>query len=71
MTLSLHSRYRICPVCLWEDDGQDDVNAEQVRDGSNGISLTQARVNYAAFGAYDEMSIAFARRPAPDECRGD
>ncbi|MBO0124405.1 CPCC family cysteine-rich protein [Agrobacterium sp. OT33] len=48
--LTLHERagYEICPVCFWEDDGQDDPYADQVRGGSNGdMSLTQAPLNYA------------------------
>ncbi|MFS8121813.1 CPCC family cysteine-rich protein, partial [Rhizobium sp. BR 250] len=48
--LTLHERagYEICPVCFWEDDGQDDPYADQVRGGPNAdLSLTQARQNYA------------------------
>lgn len=67
MTLTKNSPYRVCPVCLWEDDGQADHDADQIRDGFNGISLTQARFNFLAFGAYDEASIPFARRPKRDE----
>jgi hypothetical protein len=65
--LDKHSPYRVCPVCLWEDDGQGDHDAHLVRDGSNGVSLTQARLNFLAHGAYDKESIPFARRPKPDE----
>jgi hypothetical protein len=37
----------MCPVCWWEDDGQDDRDADEVRGGPNGVlSLTQARANY-------------------------
>ena len=32
-TLSARGAYEICPVCLWEDDGQDDHDAELVRGG--------------------------------------
>src|SRR5262245_40690181 len=67
MTLTKNSRHRVCPVCLWEDDGQNDHDADRVRDGSNGVSLTQARFNFLTFGAYDEVSIPFARRPMPSE----
>ena len=36
------------PVCFWEDDGQDDHHADEVRGGPNyTLSLTEARANYA------------------------
>jgi hypothetical protein len=39
----------ICPVCFWEDDGQDDPHADEIWGGSNdGFSLAQARANFAA-----------------------
>jgi hypothetical protein len=38
--------FEICPVCFWEDDGQDDPDADVVLGGPNGqLSLTQARNN--------------------------
>jgi hypothetical protein len=44
--------YEICSVCIWEDDGKDDPDADFVRCGPNGLlSLTQARMNYKEFGA--------------------
>jgi hypothetical protein len=67
MTLVSTSCCRVCPVCLWEDDGQGDHDADRVREGSNGVSLTQARLHYLAFGAYDCRSVPFARRPSPHE----
>jgi hypothetical protein len=43
-TLSERGGYDICSVCGWEDDGQDDHDADEVRGGPNGrFSLTQAR----------------------------
>jgi hypothetical protein len=67
ITLSRCSRFRVCPVCLWEDDGQNDCDAHRVRDGYNGVSLVQARANFAAFGAYDQQSIPFVRPAEPHE----
>lgn len=50
-TLSELNAYEICPVCLWEDDGQDNADADEVRGGPNyQWSLTQARLNFLARG---------------------
>jgi hypothetical protein len=58
----------MCPVCWWEDDGQDDHDADEVRGGPNGeFSLTQARQNYRQFGTYDTRFISSVRKPRPDE----
>ena len=45
---TLHERagHEICKVCFWEDDGQNDQDADDVRGGPNGVlSLKQARLN--------------------------
>ena len=39
----------ICPVCFWEDDGQDDPYEDEVWAGPNGrLSLTEARRELSA-----------------------
>lgn len=68
--LTLHERggYEICPVCFWEDDGQDDPYADQVRGGSNSdFSLTQARLNYLVYGAMEERFVKSVRKPTDEE----
>jgi hypothetical protein len=41
--------YDTCPICSWEDDGQDDADADDVRGGPNSdYSLTEARLNFAS-----------------------
>jgi hypothetical protein len=68
LTLDERGAFEICPVCFWEDDGQDDEDAGTVRGGPNGsLSLEQARRNYAAFGACDHRSKQHVRPPLPHE----
>jgi hypothetical protein len=51
-TLETPATLALCPVCWWEDDGQEDDDASQVRLTVNGeLSLDEARRNYALFGA--------------------
>jgi hypothetical protein len=67
-TLDERGASDICPVCFWEDDGQDDQDAEVVRGGPNGsLSLTQARENYRRFGACEESMFENVRPPLPEE----
>ena len=68
LTLPERGGYEICPVCFWEDDGQDDLDAEHVRGGPNArLSLVQARSNYAQLGACSAEHTAHVRKPLPFE----
>lgn len=50
-TLDQRGDWDICPVCWWEDDGQDNYNANKVLGGPNKkISLTRARMNFITVG---------------------
>lgn len=67
-TLSERGVWDTCPVCFWEDDGQEDADADDVRGGPNGRwSLSAARENYRKFGAYEPRVKQFVRPPRPDE----
>ncbi|MGJ4881685.1 MULTISPECIES: CPCC family cysteine-rich protein [unclassified Bradyrhizobium] len=56
--------FEICPVCYWEDDGQDDHDADLVRGGPNGaLSLTEARANFKTLGASEAAHRACVRLP--------
>lgn len=67
-TLSERAAFDICPVCFWEDDGQDDHDADQCRGGPNGsLRLREARENYKAFGASQERLITHVRLPRQEE----
>ena len=68
LTLQERSAFEICPVCFWEDDGQDDHDAMLIRGGPNGtLSLTAARLNYARIGACEDRFVGKVRLPRPDE----
>lgn len=46
-TLTERQGFEICPLCNWEDEGQDDHNADKVFGGANrDYSLTEARQNF-------------------------
>src|SRR2546421_7580257 len=67
-TLDKRGGYDICPVCFWEDDGQDDQNADVVRGGPNGsLSLTAARINFNHNGACESRHREHVRPPKPEE----
>ncbi|MGW7610505.1 CPCC family cysteine-rich protein [Streptomyces sp. NPDC054766] len=62
-TLEARVEWEICHECGWEDDGQDDLNADEVWGGPNGSdSLTDARLRYAQYvataRATDSRSVA-------------
>lgn len=68
ITLAERGAYEICRVCFWEDDGQDEHDASEVRGGPNrGLSLREARRNYQEIGACDERCTRFVRAPLPHE----
>ncbi|WP_440533068.1 CPCC family cysteine-rich protein [Variovorax sp. YR566] len=67
LTLAERGGFEICPVCFWEDDGQDD-DATVVRGGPNGsLSLKQARENFKACGASDPRFLHSVRQPFMSE----
>ncbi len=46
-TLEERAMHDICPICSWQDDGQDCHNAANVSGGANhGYSLKEARSNF-------------------------
>jgi hypothetical protein len=69
-TLATRGGFEICPVCFWEDDGQNDRDADAVRGGPNSmLSLTQARRNFEDFGACERSMLPNVRPPYEDETR--
>jgi hypothetical protein len=69
-TLAERGGFEICPVCFWEDDGQDDHDADVVRGGPNStLSLTEVRRNFEHFGARERSMLPNVRSPYEDERR--
>ncbi|MBI3416744.1 MAG: hypothetical protein HY043_15755 [Verrucomicrobia bacterium] len=67
-TLAERAGYEICPICFWEDDGQDDHDADEVRGGPNyELSLSQARQHFREFGAASRRVLSLVRKPTPEE----
>ena len=67
-TLAKRNDDDICPVCFWHDDGQDDPHADEVWGGPNkDLSLSMARENFRAFGAFHRDVLQFVRPPKPEE----
>ena len=68
VSLTDRGGYDICPVCQWEDDGQDDHDADEVRGGPNyTLSLTEARASFIRIGAKEEKVLPYVRRPNVEE----
>ena len=68
LTLEQRGMHDICHVCFWEDDGQDDHDADDVRGMPNyNVSLAKARLNFAEFGAYARRSLVNIRAPREEE----
>jgi hypothetical protein len=69
-SLTLHGRggFEMCPVCWWEDDGQDEHDLDSMRGGPNGtLTLREARDNYRRFGASEALYADRVRKPRPEE----
>ena len=67
-TLSTPDAMELCPVCWWEDDGQDSDDAAEARVTVNGeLSLSEARENFQLCGAAHPRFVRYVRRALPEE----
>jgi len=63
-TLEAPAAMKLCPICWWEDDGQEDADASDIRLTVNGhLSLTEARNSYTRCGAADPRFLPYVRKP--------
>ena len=60
-TITEVANYDICPICFWEDDGQDSEDADTNYEGANQVSLTQGRRNFLDFGAAESKDKRHVR----------
>jgi len=67
-TLGSERSFDICHICFWEDDGLQFENIDCI-DGANAVSLRQAQRNFEIFGACDEGSKKFVRKPNGKDIR--
>ncbi|MFI2274906.1 CPCC family cysteine-rich protein [Catenuloplanes sp. NPDC020197] len=57
-----------CPVCFWTEDGSSDRDAKVAKGGPNGdLSLDEARLNFAIYGASHRRYLDVVRKPREDE----
>jgi hypothetical protein len=67
-TLDAPGALVLCPVCWWEDDGQEDKDASEVRLTVNGqLSLDETRAYYTECGASHPRFLPYVRKPQPTE----
>src|ERR1700677_3970961 len=67
-TLETVGALALCPVCWWEDDGQEDEDAAEVRLTVNGqLSLNEARKHFAQCGAAHPRFTLSAQKPQRSE----
>ena len=62
-TIETPDTLALCPVCWWEDDGQEDADAGDVRHTVNGsLSLNDAREHYSRCGAAHPRFLPYVRK---------
>ena len=63
VSLPERGNYLICPICYWEDDGQDLDRIDETSGPNHGISLRQGRLNFLRFGACEQSMVEHVIEP--------
>jgi hypothetical protein len=67
-TLETPGAMALCPVCWWEDDGQEEDDEADVRLTVNGdLSLREAREHFVHCGASHPRFLPYVRKPTTVE----
>ncbi len=56
VTLPERGSYLICPICFWEDEGQDIYELDSYS-GPNHMCLREGRINFNKYGACDKDMV--------------
>jgi len=57
ISLPERGNYLICPICFWEDDGQDIDELNVSSSPNHGITLKQGRENFRNLGACEAEMV--------------
>jgi Cysteine-rich CPCC len=61
------AEHEICKVCFWQHDHVDEAEPDRPPLGPNRVALSEARENFAAFGACERKHVRHVRPPRQDE----
>jgi hypothetical protein len=57
ISLPERGNFLICPICFWEDDGQDVDELDAPSAPNHGITLREGRANFEKFGACEKEML--------------
>lgn len=57
ISLPERGNYLICPICFWEDDGQDLDALDEPSGPNQGLTLREGRVSFKRLGACERSML--------------